>query len=85
MQGNSPVESENCRCDAQGCANIERTQESYMFHDDSSSESKTITEHLAGPACLSTGGYSGQRISADEMKDCVRVQCLMYVDGESKR
>ncbi len=34
-------------------------------------------EHLAGPGCASTRGYSGHRISLEEMKGCRAIQCLL--------
>ena len=34
-------------------------------------------EHIAGPGCVSGRGYSGHRISLEEMKGCRAVQCLM--------
>ena len=34
-------------------------------------------EHIAGPGCIATGGYSDHRISMEEMKGCRAVQALM--------
>ena len=34
-------------------------------------------EHLAGPGCLHPSGYSGARISAEQMRGCTTVQCLV--------
>ena len=34
-------------------------------------------EHIAGPGCVSEQGYSGHRISLEEMKGCRKVQCLV--------
>lgn len=34
-------------------------------------------EHIAGPGCVSESGYSGYRISVEEMKGCRAVQCLV--------
>lgn len=33
-------------------------------------------EHIAGPGCCSSHGYSGCRISLEEMRGCRAVQCL---------
>lgn len=38
-------------------------------------------EHIAGFGCISTRGYSGQRVSLEEMKGCRAVQCLMKKDS----
>jgi hypothetical protein len=34
-------------------------------------------EHIAGPDCVHEGGYSGHAISADEMKYCTTIQCIV--------
>lgn len=34
-------------------------------------------EHIAGPDCERTDGYHGHRISAEEMRGCRTVQCLV--------
>ena len=34
-------------------------------------------EHLAGPSCTCIRGYSGYRISVNEMKECRAVQVLL--------
>jgi len=34
-------------------------------------------EHIAGPGCLSQGGYSGHQISVQEMDGCRAIQCLV--------
>ena len=34
-------------------------------------------EHLAGPRCEHAGGYCGFNISAEEMKGCTTLQCLV--------
>ena len=34
-------------------------------------------EHIAGTGCVSEAGYSGHRISVEEMKGCRAVQCLV--------
>lgn len=34
-------------------------------------------EHIAGPGCLSTEGFSGHRISIQEMRGCNAAQCLI--------
>ncbi len=36
-----------------------------------------LEEHLAGPNCTATCGYSGHRISLEEMKGCRAVQCIL--------
>jgi hypothetical protein len=39
-------------------------------------------EHIAGPNCENRGGYSGRRITAEEMKGCLTVQCLVHKDKD---
>ena len=39
-------------------------------------------EHIAGPGCVATAGYSGHRISLAEMKGCRAVQCLVKKDAD---
>jgi len=34
-------------------------------------------EHLAGPGCSWSGGYSGYNISVQEMAGCRAIQCLL--------
>lgn len=34
-------------------------------------------EHIAGIECAATDGYSGHRITLEEMRGCRAVQCLM--------
>ena len=34
-------------------------------------------EHLAGPGCIHHGGYSGHGITAEQMRGCTTVQCLV--------
>ena len=34
-------------------------------------------EHLAGPGCIHYGGYSGHGITAEQMRGCTTVQCLV--------
>ena len=41
-------------------------------------------EHLAGPDCEHHGGYSGFEISAEEMKGCTIIQCLIRKSPEWK-
>ncbi len=41
------------------------------------SDSSPSKEHISGPGCASTRGYSGHRISLEEMKGCRTVQCLV--------
>jgi hypothetical protein len=36
-----------------------------------------MIEHIAGPECNNATGYSGHEISADEMRGCQTVQCLV--------
>ena len=50
--------------------------------DEVGSSSDSTKEHLAGPGCLHSRGYSGFRISAGEMKGCATVQCLMSKDED---
>lgn len=42
----------------------------------------SILEHLAGPGCIHHGGYSGFRITAEQMKGCATVQCLVRKTAE---
>jgi hypothetical protein len=35
-------------------------------------------EHIAGPGCGHKGGYSGHRITVEEMLGCTTSQCLVY-------
>lgn len=37
-------------------------------------------EHIAGPGCASRQGYSGHRVSIEEMRGCRAVQCLVKKD-----
>ena len=37
----------------------------------------TYVEHIAGPGCQNTSGYSGYEINADEMRGCQTLQCLV--------
>ncbi|KAK5174727.1 uncharacterized protein LTR77_001809 [Saxophila tyrrhenica] len=76
LRGNSPVFDPECEAD--GCANEERMIPEFVCHDGSVSEAEQAIEHLAGPSCISTSGYSGHRITWKEMKDCTQVQCLKY-------
>lgn len=34
-------------------------------------------EHIAGPTCQHLGGYHGDKISAEEMRGCTTIQCLI--------
>jgi hypothetical protein len=43
---------------------------------------KTRFEHLAGPGCTFTRGYPGFNISAEEMRGCNTVQCLVLKMGD---
>lgn len=43
--------------------------------NDEKAASDTL-EHLAGPACTSRVGYSGWRITVEEMQDRLQCQCL---------
>ena len=38
---------------------------------------RDVYEHIAGPGCKSPMEYSGHRISAEEMRGCTTVQCLI--------
>ena len=40
-------------------------------------ENLEFQEHIAGPACGHKGGYSGHRISVEEMRGCTTLQCLV--------
>jgi hypothetical protein len=35
-------------------------------------------EHIAGPSCQNTGGYSAHRITVEEMRGCTTFQCLIH-------
>ncbi|KAL8816917.1 MAG: hypothetical protein Q9191_008242 [Dirinaria sp. TL-2023a] len=39
-----------------------------------------LLEHVAGPGCILTTAYNGNRITAQEMKGCRYVQCLAKKD-----
>lgn len=39
-------------------------------------------EHVAGPDCVDLHGYSGHAISAEEMKYCTTIQCIVLCDNE---
>ncbi|KPM40538.1 hypothetical protein AK830_g6027 [Neonectria ditissima] len=39
-------------------------------------------EHISGPGCTHLGGYHGDRISAEEMRGCTTVQCLVRKLGD---
>ncbi|MCJ1421091.1 hypothetical protein MMC32_007453 [Xylographa parallela] len=39
-------------------------------------------EHISGPGCISRSGYSGQRISLEEMKGCRAIQCLVQKETD---
>lgn len=41
-----------------------------------------LREHLAGPTCVAQCGYSGYRISAEEMRGCNTSQCLIRKSSE---
>lgn len=38
---------------------------------------KYAVEHIAGPRCIKSGGYSGHNISVEEMRGCQVAQCLV--------
>lgn len=61
--GNGVIESDTVDCKAESCTNLPRTLPEHIYHDGSVSEAKEIEEHLAGPDCMATNGYSGHRIS----------------------
>ncbi|MCJ1377209.1 hypothetical protein MMC17_000301 [Xylographa soralifera] len=42
----------------------------------------SVVEHISGPGCISRNGYSGQRISLEEMKGCRAIQCLVHKDAD---
>ena len=37
-------------------------------------------EHIPGPGCTHTGGYSGHEVSIEEIKGCTNSQCLVRKD-----
>ena len=41
-----------------------------------------VGEHTAGPGCVLEQGYSGYRISLEEMKGCRAVQCLVKKEAD---
>ena len=51
-----------------GCEKLKHT---------SSEGEKLILEHIPGPDCKCTSGYSGHRISLEEMKGCRAIQALI--------
>jgi hypothetical protein len=76
-------------CDRKGCRNIERddgtdffVSQLYLHWTYQSKLNPHVAvgidglEHLAGPDCICTEGYSGWRVSVEEMQFVRRVQCL---------
>ncbi|OGM49447.1 hypothetical protein ABOM_001703 [Aspergillus bombycis] len=45
---------------------------------------RAYLEHVAGPGCRSTLGYSGATISAEEMRGCQTGQGLVHRDGDEE-
>lgn len=43
-----------------------------------------LGEHIAGPKCEDTQGYNGHHISAEEMRTCTAVQCLIEKASEMR-
>ena len=62
--------------DFDGCRDCELVE-----REDDLTPGVTEREHVAGPGCSCVRGYSGHRISLDEMKGCRAVQCLAGKDG----
>ncbi|KAK5720216.1 hypothetical protein LTR15_007489 [Elasticomyces elasticus] len=60
---------DTAECEAEGCTNIPRTE-----HPDPGVSAEA--EHIAGPNCKSTQGYSGWRITVEEMGDILRCLCI---------
>ncbi|KAK5739442.1 hypothetical protein LTR17_005347 [Elasticomyces elasticus] len=56
-------------CEIEGCSNIPRPE-----HPDPNVSA--AGEHIAGPNCELTLGYSGWRITAEEMRDILRCLCI---------
>lgn len=80
-------ESEDAAWDYTGSDFVEEDFE----HGDSTKQCSNATgcellegtfEHIAGPRCISTSGYSGWRISVEEMQGCRAVQALILKDAE---
>lgn len=71
------IEHDAARCEAEGCASIDRIIPYFLYSDGSEHQAEDIIEHIAGPNCVSTQGYSGHRISYDEQKDCTALMCLI--------
>ena len=46
------------------------------FTDRAEGDGEEEREHIAGPGCITTTGYNGNRITVQEMKGCRVVQCL---------
>ena len=49
------------RCESDDCSNITRTLPEHIYHDGSIGSTKEVSEHLAGPSCDFTEGYSSHR------------------------
>ncbi|KAI7418827.1 calcium ATPase, partial [Hortaea werneckii] len=69
-------------CESLSCRNAFRArsqnedQNGDQTPPDEEREDPGNTEHLAGPECTSDSGYSGHRISAQEMQHVISCQCL---------
>lgn len=46
-------------------------------------DSEDFIEHIAGPDCVSTAGYNGNKISVEEMRPCTTSQCVVDRKGEA--
>ena len=65
VDGNQEAYNE---CKAEGCQDVPRTIPAKKYKDGTASELRDVMEHTAGPHCTNKEGYSGWRISLDEMR-----------------
>lgn len=75
--------SEPC-CEAEGCSDIVRDggiviANPYQSRARTNVRSEAELEHIAGPDCVSTMGYSGWRIGAAEMRVRCSDSCTIWV------
>ena len=47
-------------------------------------QGEALGEHIAGPNCEDTQSYNGHNISAEEMRTCTAVQCLIEKESQTR-
>lgn len=67
--GDGFVEADSMCEGTSGCQSVKR-------------DGQNEAEHVAGPGCSSGSGYSGHRISVEEMSGCRALQCLLKKDED---